>query len=78
MSDLVLHFVLFFVAGASIVLAPLLIGRLVRPSNPTPEKDAVYECGEPTIGSSFIQWDLRFYTVALLFIVFDVTIPSQS
>jgi len=74
MSDLVLHFVLFFVAGASIVLAPLLIGRLVRPSNPTPEKDAVYECGEPTIGSSFIQWDLRFYTVALLFIVFDVEV----
>ncbi len=74
MSDLVLHFVLFFVAGALIVLAPLLIGRLVRPSNPTPEKDAVYECGEPTIGSSFIQWDLRFYTVALLFIVFDVEV----
>ena len=74
MSDLVLHFVLFFVAGAIIVLAPLLIGRLVRPSNPTPEKDAVYECGEPTIGSSFIQWDLRFYTVALLFIVFDVEV----
>lgn len=74
MSDLVLHFVLFFVAGSLIVLAPLLIGRLVRPKNPTPEKDAVYECGEPTIGSSFIQWDLRFYTVALLFIVFDVEV----
>lgn len=74
MSDLVLHFVLFVIAGGLIVLAPLVVGRLVRPSNPTPEKDAVYECGEPTIGSSFIQWDLRFYTVALLFIVFDVEV----
>ena len=55
-----------------IVLAPMLIGTLVRPKLPTDEKDAVYECGEPTIGSSFIQFDLRFYTVALLFIVFDV------
>ena len=74
MSDLVLHIALFVVAGTLIVMAPLLIGRLVRPSLPTPEKEAVYECGEPTIGSSFIQFDLRFYTVALLFIVFDVEV----
>ena len=66
--------VLFVIAGTALVMIPLLIGRLVRPTLPTPEKDAVYECGEPTIGSSFIQWDLRFYTVALLFIVFDVEV----
>jgi NADH-quinone oxidoreductase subunit A len=74
MSDLVLHIALFVVAGTLIVMAPLMIGRLVRPKLPTPEKDAVYECGEPTIGSSFVQFDLRFYTVALLFIVFDVEV----
>ena len=56
------------------VLIPLLIGRLVRPVLHTPEKDAVYECGEPTIGSSYIQFDLRFYVVALLFIIFDVEV----
>jgi NADH-quinone oxidoreductase subunit A len=33
-----------------------------------------YECGEPTIGSSFVQFDLRFYVVALLFIIFDVEV----
>lgn len=66
--------VLFIIAGTVLVMAPLLIGRLVRPNLPTAEKDAVYECGEPTIGSSFIQWDLRFYTIALLFIVFDVEV----
>jgi NADH-quinone oxidoreductase subunit A len=74
MSDLVFHMVLFTIAGTVLVMAPLLIGRLVRPNLPTAEKDAVYECGEPTIGSSFIQWDLRFYTIALLFIVFDVEV----
>ena len=74
MTDLVGHIVLFIVAGIGIVLAPLVIGRLVRPSLPTPEKDAIYECGEPTIGSSYIQFDLRYYTVALLFIIFDVEV----
>jgi len=74
MTDLVGHIVLFIVAGIGIVLAPLVIGRFVRPSLPTPEKDAIYECGEPTIGSSYIQFDLRYYAVALLFIVFDVEV----
>ena len=74
MSDLVFHMVLFTIAGTALVMTPLLIGRLVRPNKPTAEKEAVYECGEPTIGSSFIQWDLRFYTIALLFIVFDVEV----
>jgi NADH-quinone oxidoreductase subunit A len=50
----------------------LMIGRLVRPNRPDAEKLTIYECGEPTIGSSWIQFDLRFYVVALLFVVFDV------
>lgn len=74
MIDLVGHIVLFIVAGIGIVIAPLIIGRLVRPSLPNEQKDAIYECGEPTIGTSYIQFDLRYYTVALLFIVFDVEV----
>lgn len=72
MIDLILHLLLFVVGGVVLVLAPLLIGKLVRPTAPTREKDAVYECGEPTIGSSYVQFDIRFYVVALLFIIFDV------
>ena len=45
-----------------------------RPSDPQREKGKIYECGEPAIGSSFVQFDLRFYVVALLFIIFDVEI----
>ena len=46
----------------------------MRPRLPNSEKLEVYECGEPTIGSSFVQFDLRFYVVALLFIIFDVEV----
>ena len=50
------------------------VGRFLRPQDPNVEKLEVYECGEPTIGSSFVQFDLRFYVVALLFIIFDVEV----
>ena len=43
-------------------------------SAPTAEKLESYECGEPSVGSSFVQFDLRFYVVALVFIVFDVEV----
>ena len=74
MTDLNFHFLLAIVAGAALILVPLVIGRFVRPSLPTEEKDAAYECGEPAIGSSYIQFDVRFYVVALLFIIFDVEV----
>ena len=74
MTDLTLHLLLFVIAGTLLVALPMIIGRFVRPTLPTPEKDAVYECGEPTIGSSYIQFDIRFYVVALLFIIFDVEV----
>lgn len=74
MTDLGIHILIFTAVGCVFPLVPLLIGKFVRPRIPTPEKDAVYECGEPTIGSSYIQFDLRFYVIALLFIIFDVEV----
>ena len=74
MTDLAVHILIFIGVGCVFPLVPLLIGKFVRPRIPTPEKDAVYECGEPTIGSSYIQFDLRFYVVALLFVIFDVEV----
>jgi NADH-quinone oxidoreductase subunit A len=74
MTDLVGHFLLFTAVVVLALGVPLWLGRLIRPHNPTPEKVAVYECGEPTIGSSYLQFDLRFYVVALLFIVFDIEV----
>lgn len=74
MVDLVGHFLLFMVVAIGALFVPLMIGKFVRPKLPNPEKDAIYECGEPTIGTSYIQFDLRFYVVALLFIIFDVEV----
>lgn len=72
---LVAGFLALFVAVGGIFLAVnLIVGWLVRPRMPNTEKLEVYECGEPTIGSSFVQFDLRFYVVALLFIIFDVEV----
>src|SRR5690242_13394332 len=68
------YLALFVGAGAVFLFVNLLVGKFLRPKSPNAEKLAVYECGEPTIGSSFVQFDLRFYVVALLFIIFDVEI----
>lgn len=68
------YLALFALTGFLFLFANLLLGWLVRPRMPSAEKLEVYECGEPTIGSSFVQFDLRFYVVALLFIIFDVEV----
>src|SRR4029453_19202615 len=71
---IVAYLALFAAVGIVFLFANLLVGKFVRPANPHPEKLEIYECGEPTIGSSFVQFDLRFYVVALLFIIFDVEV----
>ena len=72
--DLVLGLLIFFAAGIGMSLGALLIGKLLRTSLPHPHKGAAYECGEPAIGPGWVQFDLRFYVVALVFIIFDVEI----
>src|SRR6187431_2193532 len=71
---LVAYLALFAAVGIIFLFVNLLVGKFLRPSNPHEEKLEIYECGEPTIGSSFVQFDLRFYVVALLFIIFDVEV----
>ena len=72
--DLLLSITIFVAFGAVFVFANLFVGSLGRPTVPNPEKASVYECGEPTIGSSWVQFDLRFYIVALVFLIFDVEV----
>lgn len=73
-TAIVAYLALFAGVAAIFLFVNLLLGRFVRPNLPNEEKLEVYECGEPVIGSSFVQFDLRFYVVALLFIIFDVEI----
>ena len=71
---IVIYLALFATVGIVFLFVNLLVGKFVRPHDPHADKLEIYECGEPTIGSSFVQFDLRFYVVALLFIIFDVEV----
>lgn len=74
MSALVGYLLLFVVVGVGFIFVHLILGKLIRPARPDPEKLTIYECGEPTVGSAWVQFDLRFYVVALLFVIFDVEV----
>lgn len=71
---IVAYLAIFAAVGVGFLFVNLLVGKFLRPHDPNAEKLEIYECGEPTIGSSFVQFDLRFYVVALLFIIFDVEV----
>src|SRR5262250_426631 len=60
--------------GLGLVLSGLMLGlgSLLRPSNPQPSKLSTYECGEPPSGPAWINFNIRFYLVALVFVIFDV------
>src|SRR5580692_11460036 len=73
-TAIVAYLALFATLGFLFLFANLVVGWFLRPNSPNVEKLEVYECGEPTIGSSFVQFDLRFYVIALLFIIFDVEV----
>ena len=64
----------FALLGSAFVFGNLFIGWLVRPRKPNREKNSIYECGEPTIGSTWIRFNSRFYTVALVYLLFDVEV----
>ena len=56
------------------VIVPLMIQWLVAPSNKTKEKLETYECGEVVEGSAWLQFNIRFYVIALIFLIFDVEV----
>jgi NADH-quinone oxidoreductase subunit A len=69
--------VLLFLAVAlslslSFVVLPMMVSKLTGSANPYPDKLAEYECGFPAFEDSRAQFDVRFYLVAILFIVFDL------
>jgi len=73
-TSIAAYLALFAAVGFLFVFAALLLGRFLRARVSTPEKGETYECGEEAVGSSYVQFDLRFYVVALLFIIFDVEV----
>ncbi|HJU10438.1 MAG TPA: NADH-quinone oxidoreductase subunit A [Candidatus Binataceae bacterium] len=74
MSPLAAYLLLFVAVGIGFIFVHLMAGKFIRPNKPYADKRTIYECGEPTIGSAWIQFDVRFYVVALLFVIFDVEV----
>ena len=71
---IVAYLALFATVGFLFVLASLILGRLLRAHAPTVQKLEAYECGEPAVGPGSVQFDLRFYVVALVFLIFEVEV----
>ncbi len=65
---------LFLIVGVIFVAGGLVTSRLLRPSRPYPSKLSTYECGETPIGDTRIRFNIRFYVVALIFLIFDVEV----
>jgi NADH-quinone oxidoreductase subunit A len=71
--DFVTAFI-FLIVGAAFVGVNLAVSRLLQPRHPTAIKLSTYECGELPVGQSWIQFNNRFYVIALVFLIFDVEI----
>lgn len=62
---------LFLIGGLTFLMAMLLVGKILRPNRPTPDKQTTYESGEEPAGNAWGQFNVRFYVVALIFLLFE-------
>lgn len=65
---------IFLIIGALFVAIGLLTAWLLRPHRPYPSKNSTYECGEVPVGDTRVRFNIRFYVVALIFLIFDVEV----
>jgi NADH-quinone oxidoreductase subunit A len=65
---------LFILVGTGVGVAPLVLGKLLGPSRPDAAKLSPYECGFEAFEDARMQFDVRYYLVAILFILFDLEI----
>lgn len=73
-TSIIAYLVLFALVAGLFLVVSLTVGRLLRARVPSERKGDPYECGEPAVGTSFVQFNLRFYVVALVFLIFDVEV----
>jgi NADH-quinone oxidoreductase subunit A len=65
---------LFILVGLGVGVVPLVLGKLLGPNRPDPEKLSPYECGFEAFEDARMKFDVRYYLVAILFILFDLEI----
>ncbi|HSD63957.1 MAG TPA: NADH-quinone oxidoreductase subunit A [Ignavibacteriaceae bacterium] len=64
----------FILTAILFVIVAVFASKLIRPAKPTKEKLMTYECGENIEGSPWVKFNIRFYVVALIFLIFDVEV----
>ena len=69
-----LSILIMIALGAGFALISVLLSNVLGPSKPSPEKSAPYECGMPAAGTAQPRFSVKFYLVAMLFILFDIEI----
>jgi len=65
---------LFILVGIGVGVMPMMLGRMLAPNRPDPEKLSPYECGFEAFEDARMKFDVRYYLVAILFILFDLEI----
>jgi len=65
---------LLTIIGIVFVVISLFMSRMLRPSNKTKEKLSTYECGEVPIGDAKIHYNIQYYLIVLVFLIFDVEV----
>jgi len=65
---------LFIIIGTVLLTIALLIAKILAPNQPSKNKLSTYECGEAAEGSAWVQFNIRYYIIALIFIIFDVEV----
>jgi len=65
---------IFLILGALFVAGGMIAAWLLRPHRPYPGKLATYECGEEPIGNAWVRFNVRFYVIALVFLIFEVEV----
>ncbi|MFH0989122.1 MAG: NADH-quinone oxidoreductase subunit A [bacterium] len=65
---------IFILIGTVFVAVGLMAAWILRPNRRYPAKNATYECGEEPVGSAWIKLNVRFYVIALIFLIFDVEV----
>ena len=72
--DQYLPVLLFILVGVAVGVVPLVLGYILGPNRPDPEKNSPYECGFNAFEDARMKFDVRYYLVAILFILFDLEI----
>ena len=65
---------LLAVIGVGFGVVSVVISRFLGPRNPTPEKLAAYECGMPPVGDARERQSVKFYLIAMIFLLFDIEV----